>query len=171
MKNYPITSKWVQDNFNIDDERQILRELDYSGDLISLIEEDVGNGVSVDEFIEIIKSTLKGHDFVSFNEIRYSGTTLDLSKWVSATETDNQVVDRLKVEERAKRKIIKQEEQDRVDYERLKLKFEPQSITKANLNLLECSQCRLGKNYLNICGLNHPEFTECLDYVNNHEDL
>jgi len=171
MKDHPITSKWVQENFNIDDERQILRELDYSGDFVDLIEADVGDGVSISEFIEIVKSSLKGHDFVSFNEIRYSGTTLDLSKWVSATETDNQVIDRLKVEERAKRKVIKQEEQDRVDYERLKLRFEPKSITKVNLDLLECSQCRLGKNYLNLCDLTHPEFTECLEYVNNHEDL
>lgn len=125
MKRKPITSKFITDKYNLDNERHDKNYLNYDEELVNLISsrDDYNKDIPSDDFLELVRVALEDIDIVRVDN-SYDGFTVELYKHDSVPETDNEVIQRLKVKERLKRQKIDDEERDRVEYERLKLLFE-----------------------------------------------
>jgi len=90
-------------------------------------------------------------------------------RYTDVLEENYQVITRLKKVEREKRKAVLAEEKELAEYERLKAKFDPDTVYLNELAKLECSQCRMGKNFTGFCSMEHPE-GECQSFVGKDND-
>jgi hypothetical protein len=141
MKVKDITRDWIRANFDIDKERKIkvIHSLynDYS--LVAFIENtnEKNGGVTLEGCIEQLKTAFDAfakdfgvevEDVRLYDELDWENRDIRLRAEKEIPESDEDVITRLqrREKERLKKKLIKQEteERERKQYEKLKKKFE-----------------------------------------------
>ena len=164
----PVTDAWVKKHYYLDDERQSVHSLQYGDELVDHLSMKLDGDVSTEKFLEIVTEFLEDFDVVRY-EPHYEGANFELLRYTDVLEEDYQIITRLKKVEREKRKAVLAEEKERDEYERLKAKFDPDTVYLKWLAKLECSQCRMGKNFTGFCSMEHPE-GECKSFVGKDND-
>jgi len=165
----PVTDAWVKKHYDLDTERKTVKSLQYGDELTEELSNKMTTDLSTDEFLSMVKTIVEDFDIVQLDSSFSSGFTFELMRYNEVLEEDYQVITRLKEVERKKRRLVLAEEKERAEYERLKSKFEPDTIYLKELAELECSQCRMGKNYTGFCTMEHPK-GECPSFVGKDND-
>lgn len=117
---YPlkITKSWIKDNFNLNDERKRLDSLKLIDDLENMLDLSPDKEYSSSDFVSRINNVfaVMGVDVVKFS----FGGEYNLYEKTKRLETNDEVIERLRVAVFNQRKCEDTERKERAEYERLK---------------------------------------------------
>ena len=116
-----VSTQWVLDNYNLGDRRRVKEHITYGNDLFSTLNLKVDEVISPEEFAFKLSKVLTSTSVI---KLAKSGK-IKLGVHETIYETDDEVIQRLKDIEIAKRKAEALTRKDFNEYVRLKEIFEP----------------------------------------------